>query len=315
MFVTKEIIEKMKNVSLSHYVNETNLIHARDFLKARNEAFINYVIKNSTYPYCNNEIVANNRFTNLKRELDSVTMNLLSMYRNHIDDKDKTNLLLNIIFWRTFRISKHPFFIPFTSKNEEVIKTYDKRILEHDKIIGKSVGAYMISGANKSLEAHFRKTNSYVTFFQSQAKDYCNLYFNKLVNGFKNDTYKEKTYAVTGIKNFSLYQNFLDLSYLPFYPLSENDFVLSGIGCSTGLSYFFHREHISLSDEELLIWVYLNSEYIFKVKWDKFFVKPKNLLYYKEGFTLANVENFFCEFHKYMKLLLNLRCKKRKYNG
>jgi len=59
---------------------------------------------------------------------------------------------------------------------------------------------------------------------------------------------------VPGLSAFLAYQIFVDLTYIPEYKFSENEFTISGPGCNRGLNLLFD-DRDGLTDEELLFWV------------------------------------------------------------
>jgi hypothetical protein len=102
---------------------------------------------------------------------------------------------------------------------------------------------------------------------------------------------------VRGIATFLSYQVFVDLTYIPEFPFSENHFVVSGPGCSLGLNLFFENKD-GMTDEECLFWMVENQEKIFSpLGYD-----PQTLLYDRlpedQRLNLMSFENCFCEFSK-----------------
>ena len=64
----------------------------------------------------------------------------------------------------------------------------------------------------------------------------------------------EMLLEVPGLSEFLAYQIFVDLTYIPEYKFSENEFTVSGPGCNRGLNFLFD-DRDGLTDEELLFWV------------------------------------------------------------
>lgn len=69
---------------------------------------------------------------------------------------------------------------------------------------------------------------------------------------------------VPGLADFLAYQVFVDLTYIPEYKFSENEFTISGPGCDRGLDLLFEDKD-GMNSEEALFWVRDNIE----AEWDK----------------------------------------------
>lgn len=60
--------------------------------------------------------------------------------------------------------------------------------------------------------------------------------------------------SVRGFADFLAYQVFVDLTYIPEFPFSENEFTVAGPGCKKGLDYIF-KDRDGMTYEECLFWL------------------------------------------------------------
>ena len=301
------VYEKDSNVDYMELVDDRVLEQARIFLNERNQAYIKKEIEKKSAPYSEHPIVGSYRFTNLKRELDAVSKNLNQMIQGlPIEEK-----LLNIIWYRCYRIARQIQYLDFFNGDK---KTINKIIDDSDAQNKKSCGSYLISVPNRILKE--RCGDDYFSYMRMMTPKFEKFFLRDIPKCFREKIpYSEiSKNSPEGIGRFFVYQVFLDLSYQEDFSMYENDFVLSGPGCDFGLRQLFPNYAKRVSSEKLLVWVWKNSERLYGVDdWNKFFKEPEGLVYYHDGFTLANVENFFCEFGKYWKIFNNEKCKKRNY--
>lgn len=118
-----------------------------------------------------------------------------------------------------------------------------------------------------------------------------------------------------GCSRFLTYQVFLDWTYCPDFPFSEDDGVFSGPGCDGGLwrvycgdtctknEFLYTVKHLGLTPEDLLRIIRRNSERYFKECGIELKELLSDLPEEKRYFTLANWENTMCEFQKYWRYL------------
>lgn len=106
-----------------------------------------------------------------------------------------------------------------------------------------------------------------------------------------------------GIGCFFAYQFFVDMTYIPECPISENEFVISGPGCRRGLEELV-SDWDNLSYEEMLFYLRDNLETIFQEEIDKNFSCDTLFDNIEDpddrSFNVMSLENIFCEFKKYL---------------
>ena len=221
-------------------------------------------------PWTEDKILQNWRFTNVRREHDTVTKWIIeNVCAREIDLNTK---IYNIILCRmynwipTFKKIGLPI-LDFESTH--TIKSAEKTLLEMVKRKEPVfTRAYMVSGTLNQLtkkvgeiEPKLRPLKA-VELWASQN---C---FNKSALSTP-DNFYNKLCKLTGINSFLAYQVFVDCTYIPEFPYSENCFVVAGPGCVNGLNLLF-KDLDGLNFEEAVYWLtdFLNR----KIKWEGVFV-------------------------------------------
>lgn len=106
---------------------------------------------------------------------------------------------------------------------------------------------------------------------------------------------------VRGFSTFLAYQIFVDLTYIPEFPFSENEFTVAGPGCRKGIDYVFENRD-GMSYEEAIFWMrnYLNE--VNNGRWIA--CQVFNDLPPQDQFmNVMSMENCFCEISKYIRAL------------
>lgn len=107
---------------------------------------------------------------------------------------------------------------------------------------------------------------------------------------------------IHGFSGFLAYQVFVDLTYIPEYKFSENEFTISGPGCDRGLDLMFEDKD-GMNSEEALFWIRDNIE----AEWDKrglhvdFNELFDHLPPEDRRINVMMLENSYCELSKYTK--------------
>lgn len=109
---------------------------------------------------------------------------------------------------------------------------------------------------------------------------------------------------IRGFSRFLAYQVFVDLTYCPEFPFSENEFTISGPGCDAGLNLLF-EDRGGMNYEECLFWLRDNQQ-ILNINFDKLF---SDLEPHDRCLNVMCLENCFCEISKYV------RCKQALKEG
>ena len=122
--------------------------------------------------------------------------------------------------------------------------------------------------------------------------------------------------SVRGFADFLAYQVFVDLTYIPEFPFSENEFTIAGPGCCKGLDILF-TDRTGLTYEECLFWLRDNWETLCDdlfIPWDADMLFS-DLPEYDRCMNVMSLENCFCEFSKYMRAKTGQGRPKVRYQG
>lgn len=138
----------------------------------------------------------------------------------------------------------------------------------------------------------------------------------KLLNAKDQQECFEVIRSVRGFADFLAYQVFVDLTYIPEFPFSENEFTIAGPGCKRGLNILF-KDRAGLTYEECLFWLRDSWDTLvgdMGIKWnpDKLFM---DLPEYDRCMNVMSLENCFCEFSKYMRAKTGAGRPRVKYKG
>lgn len=289
------------------------------YMTERNNIYKKKEILKQKYPWTDDPILRDNSFTCCKRWLDRTSRWLI---KNISTNKD---LSYEERFWRTliFRLYNKietAELIKLDSidfwnnidKAMDVLDNYPNDPFTRAYKVIKPKYAYR----DISSKGHDNWKSSLLWYisklYRSNCKDFVNIPYaahcsaESVIDWLKSN--------IEGVGNFLAYQIFVDFTYIPEYPISEEEFVLSGPGCHAGLDMLF-SDRDNMKDEELLFWLRDNIDRIFKEHNNSYDISK--FFYYLEPedrkWTVQDLENSFCEFSKYCYLLENKHKRPRKY--
>lgn len=304
---------KIKNAKV--VLNQKLLKKYRDYQYNRADIYYKKEIQKLPAPWTIDPILQKYSFTNVKREFDRESKILLN---NVIYNKkcDLFNAVLNSIFIRTFYSKAHILnnleegFINFYETSKSYLDYIGEKIPNNI-----SDPAYLVSGSRRAAffdlgYPDLKKPVIFFNFLQKYSKE-----IEKTILEAKNplEATKIDVPAIRG--KFTIYQVLMDLGYHPEFKFSNNEFVLSGPGCSLGIS-FLCEDMGGLNDEEFMFWLRDNIS-------DLIDFNPKEFLHFCEeddqNWSVNDIENSFCEFSKYIKLEKlqneNVKCRQRFYKN
>ena len=261
-------------------------------------------VQGKQFPWTQDTILSMYRFTNIRREQDKNSKYLLKMMREH-GNKLTLNTLCNIMLFRLFnKIETYELlegWVDFEHYN--LSKIQEQLYIKADLPEGYRyfTNAYLSSGMKKEFNKYFPKQKVRVMNIPNTVA----LFGAKVYEDVKQakqpqeviDAFKQ----IKGISDFLAYQLFVDLTYLDDFPWSENEFVMSGPGCSLGLSYLFDDKG-GLEDEELLFWLRDNCPITRDWCLEHMMDLPEEDRY----MNVMSLENCMCELGKYMKTKLGV---------
>jgi hypothetical protein len=141
--------------------------------------------------------------------------------------------------------------------------------------------------------------------------------------------------SVRGLGEFVAYQIFVDLTYIPEFPFSENEFVIAGPGCKKGLDYIFEDKD-GMTYEECIFWLRDNingrfeggynlfdNDYLDDIEEEKGYSHVSydpyklfsDLPEYDRCMNVMSIENCMCELSKYIRAVNGTGRPRNKYRG
>lgn len=259
-------------------------------------------------PWTADPILQTVRFTNVKRELDKETQFLIKTVC-HNSDLTIIEKLANIFFFRIinkrqsvdgiFPIDFNPAF----RFDYDFYRAWEKHFPADYPIFKK---VYMISGPLGQIHTACPDESSFISVLAYTKLLFDNAEFDIVHEHSNAKQIFESLKNLKAIGNFLAYQMFVDLTYCPECPVSENEFVIAGPGCKDGLKLLFESKD-GMTPEECLFWVRDNwnsmIEY-FKIDW-----KPNEIFWdfpaEEQNLSVMALQNCFCELNKF----------NRAYNG
>lgn len=298
-------------------------------------------VKKMPKPWTKNPIMQQYKFTNVRREHDRQTRYLISNIVNNpnltLEDK-----IVNCFMFRTWNnwSTLRDFGFPYTAQEiyrpklkDKIRPIYvqldanepDRRWWSSAYNQGGTKCAWKFADADKKVRPY--------KFGDEQYSDYEPIIIalrpfhvgvwlgrqnivEKILNSKDQKECFEVIKSVRGFADFLAYQVFVDLTYIPEFPFSENEFTIAGPGCRKGLDLLF-KDRAGLTYEECLFWLRDSWDTLvgdLQIRWnaDKLF---SDLPECDRCMNVMSLENCFCEFSKYMRAKTGKGRPKVKYQG
>ena len=279
-----------------HYVAERYRIH---LLKD---------IENKPFPWTDDIILSMYRFTNVFREQDKNSRYLLRMIGREGYFLN-LNSICNIILFRLFnKIETMELlggWVDFWNYDPELIR---EKLLKAPEGYRYFTNAYLSSGMKKEFNKYYPEEKMRVMNIPNVVYKFRHDLWKGIATARSPQQVIDVLKQVNGISDFLAYQIFVDLTYLRDFPWSENEFVMSGPGCSLGLSYLF-EDNGGLEDEELLFWLRDNCPITREWCMENMTDLPEEHRY----LNVMSLENCMCELGKYMKTKLGVGRPRSRY--
>lgn len=246
-------------------------------------------------PWTDDLILRTYSFTNVRREHDKTTKHLISWLEKH-KNASFYDKVLNIVLYRLFNkieTMEKIGWIEWRNFNPHKIRT---RLLDVPEGYIYFSNAFLASGMKKEMNKKYPEEKFRPMNIPMVINDYKEVLPLLIVSASNPMSVIEALKTLPGVSNFLAYQIFVDLTYLPEFPWSENEFTVSGPGCEKGLSELFsHRD--GLSPEELLFWLRDNPPFTQEELNNLMVDLPK----YDRKMNVMSLENCMCEFSKYIR--------------
>lgn len=320
-------VSKEKIESISPILNEENLKHLEFWIKERYKIRTRKDIEKKPFPWTENGILRNYKFTNVKRYHDRETVWLI----DNITDNPDLSLeekVWNCILFRTWNKSETSKILGAPYKKEQYIKGSEHFKSMMDEAIKKNpdhvwfTNAFHTGGIKQtwqfqdntlksSNERHKLVREKNIPFRMFFLMDYVN--DNKIVEKILESKDQleafETLQLIPGVGLFLAYQMFVDFSYILDFKFSENEFTVAGPGCQRGIDRVVEDLN-GLSYEELIFWIRDNQKELFSIDFNSLM---SDLPEEDRRLTVIDIENAFCEISKYLKTFYNEGRPKVKY--
>lgn len=264
------------------------------FIAKRQEVFYNRFNK-TEYPWSDDNILNNYKFTNVYRATDRVSQYLI---RNVIynGNQNPIDLFFRIILFKIFnRISTWEFFeqeLGKISLNDYSYNTYNKLLSDVLKSKSPIYSAAYIMASGKSTFGMERKHQNHLKLIEQMIND-------KLPYKLQNCQNMEEAYKLLlsypTIGEFLAYQYVTDLNYSNITNFTEMEFVKAGPGAKDGITKCF----TSLGDysyEDVIKMMADNQE----IEFERLGLNFQNL--WGRDLQLIDCQNVFCEVDKYSRV-------------
>lgn len=297
-------------VAANPTLNEDVLANLYEFIKDRYTIHKKKDVQKLPAPWTDNPIFLQVKFTNVRREHDRESRNVIENIcsKTDVSLKDRFFNIILMRFWNKFesyKIATGGKLLKFPLSDEDFLACND-RIAAHADHTWWS-GAYYTCPVRSWLErVHFgmKIPTSEINFDQSPV--YFAKYaltdelWDKMEAAASPKELFDLLTAIPWMGKFLVYQWFIDFTYNEDYWFSENEYVVSGPGCTKGLDLLF-TDRDGMTHEECLFWIRDNQKMVF----DKFGYNPSELFddlpEYDRYINLMSFENLFCELQKFQK--------------
>lgn len=284
------------------------------FIKERYSIHLKKDVEKLPPPWTDWKNLSVYRFTNVRREHDKQTIHLInSIVKSDLSLEDK---ILNIILfrfwnkWETFRVLGFPqrmqlFPSSYIEHLREVVKKYSE---ENPGYIWYT-SVFSVGGVRRVW------ANEIPDYSKESVKENCQpvrgLYLWNWLVKFDIPDQVLKAHdqrdcfllikSIPGFGDFLSYQVFVDMTYIPEFPFSENEFTVAGPGCKLGLS-FLVKDKSGLTDEEILFWIRDNEKKFLEGSRVNFESLMLDVPLEDRKFNVMMLENLMCEFSKIYRL-------------
>lgn len=332
---------RKERIDLAHpEINHRNAKHLVEFMTERWNIHIKKDIQGLPAPWTDNPILREFKFTNVFREDDRATRELLRLV-SHNDRLTFEEKILNSILFRAWNNPETftGFGGPWTAEEiydgvglKEKVRPLFHRLAKAEPNRLWWSSAYNQGGTKcawKFADADIRKRPYKFGSDKELGDDkYSDWEPDIPLRVFHIGTWLKRQQIVTkllgannqqecfeilkslrGFADFLAYQVFVDLTYIPEFPFSENEFTIAGPGCKKGLDYIFINRDGMTYEESLFYLRRLLTE-----DWQRTATKLRALFEpYGRCVNIMSLENCMCELSKYIRAVEGTGRPKNKY--
>ena len=270
----------------THYINEREAVR-----KAKESG--------QPFPWTDDPIIRDYRFTNVRRTDDTVS----KWYIKNIAQNPVLSLydkILNAILFRCWNKpqTSEIFMQPIQDWSENTLDAlgdWGAKQLDTMPDYKQYGSAYFQSGLKGAWKKEGHSALRMFDLMKSVVEDCVP---EKIFGNNKPMFVFDTIIAINGIGSFLAYQVWVDLTYIPEFDLNEDDFTVAGPGCRLGIDMLV-EDRDGMTHEEVIFHIRDNQH---ALDLDIDF-----------QLTVMDIENIFCEFSKYTKRYLGQSNRMRNY--
>jgi len=289
------------------------------FILERYRSHILKDIKGQEAPWTEDPVLAKFKFTNVRREHDTSSKWLIENIVNSnttLEDK-----IYRCILYRLYNTPLSGELLNLAKSNlssylDSCVLTL-RRVIKENPKVRLFTNAYKTGGCKVGL---LSSVKDYIGADLDTApilvvRDLMSRKFHKelLACTTQREVY-DLLWHLPGFGKFMAYQVFVDLTYIPEFPFSENEFTVAGPGCVFGLKLLV-ADSGGLSAEELLFW--MRDNLVDEFKHNDLEFNPEEIFVdlpkHDRCLNVMSLENLMCEFSKYYRVSIgerkHTRCK------
>ncbi|AYP28342.1 hypothetical protein HWB92_gp084 [Serratia phage vB_SmaA_3M] len=161
-------------------------------------------------------------------------------------------------------------------------------------LLANNPGEYVVDGRETHMGMRV------VRFLKQYMKEFPHYFEGILELDSPQEVYECLLNDIEGLGPFLAYQVWVDFTYNPDYPFSENHFTIAGPGCRNGIDLLFNQKD-GMTYEECIFWLRDNQDEVFGqygYKREEFWTGEED---HDCCMNVMQLENMFCEIQKYMR--------------
>lgn len=313
-----------KIASAQPVLNVENFKHLHTWILERYAVHIRKDIQKAPAPWTENPIIREYRFTNVRREHDRES----TWVREHICTADMSlaNKWMNLILFRMINKSE-------TCKNFMPVD-FDhvdwQNIVYYVASLPKDYSVFTSAFYTSGLKGTCAKKCGHLTAYQDKEKgvpplisviQYCKMVYDegnllsRIISGTTAQEKFEALKSIDGIGYFLAYQILVDWTWCPESLISENEFVVAGLGAQWGLDLVFSNRD-GMTYEESLFW--LRDNWVAICQWLNLPWNPDEIFIDLEPedrhMNVMSLQNCHCEISKYIRAVNGTGRPRNKYH-
>lgn len=250
-------------------------------------------------PWTADPVLGTKRFTNVCRESDRISQDLLRVIYNAEFSQTPEDVLTRILLFRFFNLTRTWVGL-LAACGEPTARGFDPdrwSAAAHRLPTPVFNGAYLIAPPPPAFGVFQTKAEAYIRLIRVMLDDDLSAH---LAAAPSMEAVYQRLCGYPMIGKFVGYQVTLDVNYSTIVNFSEDDFCVAGPGAVRGIAKTFGpvKQRGGWTDTEIIHWmVGVQEEWLERLGYD-----PAEVQLPGRRFTAANIQNCFCEWDKYLRV-------------